>query len=52
MVSLLVLVQALDVVRCDVTGPLHIEERVVAFDHDQARVLARVNNGVVDVRRI
>ena len=52
MVSLLVLVQALDVIRCDVACPLHIEERVVAFDHDQARVFARVDDCVVNVRRI
>ena len=48
-VSLLVLVEPLDVIGGDVACPLDIEVVVVALDHCEARVFASVNHSIVDV---
>jgi len=51
-VCLLVLVEPFDVIGRDVARPLHIEVVVVALDHSEARVFARVHHSVVDVGRV
>ena len=51
-ICLLIFVEHFDVVRVDVTRPLHVEVLVVAFDHVEAGVFARVNHCIVDVCRI
>ena len=51
-IRLLILVQPFDVGSCDVPGPLQVEVGIGPFDHIEACILARVDNGIVDVRRV
>ena len=52
MISLLILVQSLDIVGGDVARPLQIEILVVALYHVETGIFAGVDNGVVDVRGV
>ena len=52
MISLLILVQHLDVVRVNITSPLYIKVLIVALDHVETSILARVHDSIIDVCRI
>ena len=52
MICLLIFIESLDIIRCDIAGPLYIEELIVALDHIEACIFARVDHSVVNVRRV
>ena len=49
MVSFLILVEALNVIGSDIARPLQVKEVVRLFEHDQASILARGHDSVVDM---